>query len=91
MKKNSNHKINEFNIFNINVQVILTICTVVLFAMYFFNKEFLWLFEIFAGFTLLDLGYNNYKIYMKGKFITIVYTVTGIVSVILGILNVIGI
>lgn len=91
MKKNSNHKINEFNIFNINVQVILTICTVVLFIMYFFNKEFLWLFEMFTGFTLLDLGYNNYKIYMKGKFITIVYTVTGIVSVILGILNVIGI
>lgn len=91
MKKNSNHKINEFNIFNINVQVILTICTVVLFVMYFFNKEFLWLFEMFVGFTLLDLGYNNYKIYMKGKFITIVYTVTGIVSVILGILNVIGI
>ncbi len=91
MKKSSSHKINEFNIFNINVQVILTICTVVLFVMYFFNKEFLWLFEIFAGSTLLDLGYNNYKIYMKGKFITIVYTVTGIVSVILGILNVIGI
>ena len=91
MKKSSSHKINEFNIFNINVQVILTICTVVLFVMYFFNKEFLWLFEIFEGFTLLDFGYNNYKIYMKGKFITIVYTVTGIVSVILGILNVIGI
>ena len=52
MKKSSSHKINEFNIFNINVQVILTICTVVLFVMYFFNKEFLWLFEMFAGFIV---------------------------------------
>ncbi len=91
MKNSSSHKINEFNIFNVNVQVILTICAVVLFVMYFFNKEFLWLFEIFAGLTLIALGYNNYKIYKKGKFITIVYAVTGIVSVILGILNVIGI
>lgn len=88
MKKIS--KINEYNILYVNIQAILTICTCVLLVIYFFNNKVLWLLEIFGGLTLLMISFNNYIIYRKGKF-TVVYLVIGIITIIFGIVNLMGI
>ena len=88
MKKIS--KINEYNILYVNIQAILTICTCVLLVIYFFNNKALWLLEIFGGLTLLMMSFNNYIIYRKSKF-TVVYLVIGIITIIFGIVNLMGI
>lgn len=83
-------KINKSNIILVNIQIILTIVSVVVFVMYIFNKEMWNILQFCLGFTLLFLAYMNYKVY-KNKRYAIFYLIVGIVLIVFNILNMVGV
>ena len=53
-----------------------------------FNKKLLPVCTIFTALTLLVMGYNNYKVYKRKSF-TIIYTLVGLITLVVGIINLI--
>ena len=83
-------KIHRYNILFIDAQILLTIVTVILFVVYFFNNKIIGLLQLFLGLTLFSLSFNNYKIYNK-KNMTFIYLGVGLIVFILGILHLVGV
>ncbi len=84
------NKINRSNIFFVNIQIMLTVVSVVAFVMYLFNKDMWNILQFCLGFTLLFLAYMNYKVYEKKKH-SILYLIVGIMLVVFNILNMVGV
>ena len=83
-------KIHRYNIIFIDIQILLTIITFILFILYLFNNKLLGLLQLFLGITLFALSFNNYKIYNK-KNMTFIYLVVGIIVFVSGILHLVGV
>lgn len=71
------------------LQFILTIGLIIFGIVTIFNTDLLYIFEIFLGATLLVMGLNNFLIY-KRKYLTILYIIVGLGSIILAILKLLG-
>ena len=86
MKKN---KINQTNILFVDIQIFMTIASLVSFVMYLFNSKMLSIMCICFSLTLFVLAFNNYKIFKKKNY-TIVYLISGIGLLILSLFLIIG-
>lgn len=71
------------------LQFILTIGLIIFGIVTIFKTDLLYIFEIFLGATLLVMGLNNFLIY-KRKYLTILYIIVGLGSIILAILKLLG-
>lgn len=74
----------------LNIQFILSIITLILAIVYFFQKRVMFALQISLGLTMLITGVNNLMIY-KRKAFTILYFLLGIVLLVLAIINILGI
>lgn len=77
--------ITRFNIVFINIQLFLTFFTFGLFVWYIFDSSMIYLFQLFLGLTLLVMAYNNQIIYRRRR-ATILYSVIGVVLLILDLI-----
>lgn len=84
------NKINRNNIVLVNIQIILTIASVVAFVMYLFNKNMWYILQFTLGFTLLFLAFMNYKVYEKKNY-SFLYLVVGIILIVFNILSLVGV
>ena len=82
--------INEYNIFGLTVQAILTIVLIVVAIISIFNHSLLWLLEILMGLDLFIMGYNNHRVYRRMG-ATPLYLAVGAIMVVIGILTVLGV
>lgn len=93
-KKKSNdvqpRKITRFNIVFINIQLFLTFLTIGLFIWYIIDSDIIYLFQFFLGITLLVMAYNNQIIYRR-KLATVIYSVVGVILLILDLIMYIGV
>ena len=71
------------------LQFILTIGLIIFGIVTIFKTDLLYIFEIFLGATLLVMGLNNFLIY-KRKYLTILYIIVGLGSIMLAILKLLG-
>lgn len=89
-KSHSDKKIHSWNLFFVNLQVVLTILTIILFIVSIFNRSVLTILQLSLGIDLLVMAYNNQVIYQR-KRITILYVIVGVVLLILAALVLIGV
>ena len=87
-KKQQEKSINKLKVL-IVIQFLLTISVIFFGIITIFNTNLLYYFEILLGITLLVMGLNNYLIY-KRKNLTILYIIIGIGSIILALLEILG-
>ncbi len=73
--------INSLNIVFVDIQIVLTVLTVILAIVVLFYQDMMRVFQLSLGCCLLMMAYNNQKIY-KRKNITIIYVVVGIILLI---------
>ena len=71
------------------LQLFLTIVIIVFGIITIFKTELLYIFEILLGITLLVMGVNNFLIY-KRRNLTILYLIIGLGSIILAVLQLLG-
>ena len=77
--------ITRFNIVFINIQLFLTFFTIGLFIWYILDSSMIYLFQLFLGITLLVMAYNNQIIYRRRR-ATILYSIIGVVLLILDLI-----
>ncbi|MBQ2639785.1 MAG: hypothetical protein IJF92_03385 [Bacilli bacterium] len=84
MKKKSSNKneeqiskINGLNILFVDIQVVLTVMTLIVAILVLLGKVSFKMFELSLGLNLLSIAFNNYKIYKRSK-LTILYLILGI-------------
>ena len=71
------------------LQLFLTIVIIVFGIITIFKTELLYIFEILLGITLLVMGVNNFLIY-KRRNLTLLYLIIGLGSIILAVLQLLG-
>ena len=71
------------------LQFILTIGLIIFGIVTIFKTDLLYIFEIFLGVTLLVMGLNNFLIY-KRRNLTILYIIIGLGSIVLAVLQLLG-
>lgn len=81
LKKQVPEKITQFNLVFVDLQILITICTIVMAILYMFNKVPFKLFQLSLGLNLLMIAFNNYKIYKRSR-LTILYAVVGVIILI---------
>ena len=74
-------KITKFNLVFVDLQILITICTIVIAVLYMFNKVPFKLFQLSLGINLLMIAFNNYKIYKRSR-LTVLYAVVGVIILI---------
>lgn len=89
-KEEKSSTIHRFNIVFINIQLLLTVVTVVLGIWFIFDSKLMQVFQLFLGLDLLIMAYNNQIIYHRKK-ATVIYAVLGILLLILDLLMFIGV
>lgn len=72
------------------LQIIISVCCIVLLIMYFINNKYLPYLIMTLGVDLLVIGYNNMLFY-KRKNLTVSYMFFGVVLFIYGILKLLGV
>lgn len=84
MKKEKTNKI--INNILINLQVVCTVVAIILFIIFIFKRE-VWIYlGLLLGFSLFLMAYNNYVIYKK-KYMTIIFTIMGLLLVVYSIVR----
>lgn len=84
MKKEKANKV--INNILINLQVVCTIVAIILFIIFIFKRE-VWIYlGLLLGFSLFLMAYNNYVIYKK-KYMTIIFTIMGLLLVVYSIVK----
>ena len=84
MKKENTNKI--INSILINLQVVCTVVAIILFIIFIFKRE-VWIYlGLLLGFSLFLMAYNNYVIYKK-KYMTIIFTIMGLLLVVYSIVR----
>ena len=71
------------------LQLFLTIVIIVFGIITIFKTDLLYIFEILLGITLLVMGVNNFLIY-KRRNLTLLYLIIGLGSIILAVLQLLG-
>lgn len=89
-KNNKKSKINEYNIFSLNIQLFSTIAVIVLLILYLFKIVSLGVLEIVIGLTLLVISYNNYWVFRRKEY-TAIYIIVGSIVILVGILTIVGV
>lgn len=89
-KKKSGSIINKFNILFVDLQIVMTILTIIVFILFLFNSGLKMYLQLSLGVTLLVMAYNNQRIY-KRKGATIMYIIVGIALLVLDLLMLLGI
>lgn len=82
----SSLKITKFNIFFIDLQLVLTFFTLGLFIWYIVDSDMLNTFQLSLGITLLVMAYNNRIIYRRNK-ATVMYAAVGVILLVLCVLG----
>ncbi len=84
MKKEKTNKV--INNILINLQVVCTVVAIILFIIFIFKRE-VWIYlGLLLGFSLFLMAYNNYVIYKK-KYMTIIFTIMGLLLVVYSIVR----
>ena len=84
MKKEKTNKI--INSILLNLQVVCTVVAIILFIIFIFKRE-VWIYlGLLLGFSLFLMAYNNYVIYKK-KYMTIIFTIMGLLLVVYSIVR----
>ena len=73
----------------LNIQFFLSIITIVLVIVYFFNKSLMFALQISLGLTMIVTGVNNIKVY-KRKALTVFYFILGIALLVLAVITMLG-
>lgn len=90
-KISSNKKNNKTNsLVPLFLQAIFSIITLILVIVYFLNESTVGLLQMSLGFTLIIMGYNNYKVYHR-PFLTLIYFVVGLLLFSFSIMTIMGI
>lgn len=82
-------KLSQTDLILLNIQLLMSICTLVVGILYFIKNNMLFWLQLSLGITMLTMGINNLKIY-KRKSVTIMYFLLGILLVVLAVLTKIG-
>lgn len=82
-------KLSQTDLILLNIQLLMSICTLVVGILYFIKNNMLFWLQLSLGITMLIMGINNLKIY-KRKSVTIMYFLLGILLVVLAVLTKIG-
>ena len=82
-------KLSQVDLILLNLQLIMSLCTLVVGVMFFFKNNMLFWLQLSLGITMLTMGVNNLKIY-KRKSVTIMYFLLGVLLVVLAVLTKIG-
>jgi len=90
MKDKDKSKINNKNIFFVDLQLFFTIVTIILLIWFFFNQSIVIYVELFLGLSLISMGINNHLIY-KRKYFTVIYFLLGVVVLLNTILSFLGV
>ena len=70
----------------INIQVVCIVVAIILFIIFIFKRE-VWIYlGLLLGFSLFLMAYNNYVIYKK-KYMTIIFTIMGLLLVVYSIVR----
>lgn len=91
--KNKNEvkvKINEYNILYINLQIILTLTSIILLIISIFNSVIFKYFFLSIGFTLISIGLSNKYVYMKDDMVKNNF-ISGILVIIFSLLKIFGV
>ena len=83
-------KINEYNILYINLQLITTFVSFILFIIGIFNNSVLKYFFLSIGFTLISIGLSNKYVYMKDNMIKSNF-ISGLLIVVFSLLKIFGV
>lgn len=84
-----NKKKEELNVFNQTSMLIQIVCAIIIMleaVLSVIDDSFSSCVQMLVGVTLMVMAYNNHKIY-KRKYLTLVYTIFGLVSLTIGIIN----
>lgn len=84
MKKEKTNKV--INNILINLQVVCTVLAIILFIIFIFKREIWTYLGLLLGFSLFLMAYNNYVIYKK-KYMTIIFTIMGLLLVVYSIVR----
>ena len=82
-------KLSQTDLILLNIQLLMSICTLVVGILYFIKNNMLFWLQLSLGITMLTMGVNNLKIY-KRKSVTIMYFLLGVLLVVLAVLTKIG-
>ena len=82
-------KLSQVDLILLNLQLIMSLCTLVVGVMFFFKNNMLFWLQLSLGITMLTMGVNNLKIY-KRKSVTIMYFLIGVLLIVLAVLTKIG-
>ena len=89
--KNTNKvKINDYNILYINLQIILTLTSIILLIISIFNSFIFKYFFLSIGFTLISIGLSNKYVYMKDDMVKNNF-ISGILVIIFSLLKIFGV
>ena len=83
-------KINEYNILYINLQLLLTITSIILLIVSIFNSSFFKYFFLSTGFTLISIGLSNKYVYMKEDMVKNNF-ISGILVIVFSLLKIFGV
>ena len=83
-------KINEYNILYINLQIILTLTSIILLIISIFNSFIFKYFFLSIGFTLISIGLSNKYVYMKDDMVKNNF-ISGILVIIFSLLKIFGV
>ena len=83
-------KINEYNILYINLQIILTLTSIILLIISIFNSSIFKYFFLSIGFTLISIGLSNKFVYMKEDMVKNNF-ISGILVIIFSLLKIFGV
>lgn len=82
--------INRFNIFFVDLQIVLTILTFIVFVMFIFNFSLWTYLQLSLGCSLIVMAINNQIIYKRKK-MTLLYGLVGLILLILDLLVLLGV
>ena len=84
------NKIHDYNIIYFNLQLIMSIITLILFVWYLFNKKIIIILRFCVGLTLVCVSLSDFKIYHKNKmgWITLIF---GLLIIVYACIKVLGV
>ena len=77
-KNNENKQLTKVDILFVDIQVVVTILTIIIAILFMFDKASFKLFELSLGVNLLLIAFNNHKIYKRSR-LTWLYAIVGII------------
>ncbi|MBR2246251.1 MAG: hypothetical protein IKG58_00265 [Bacilli bacterium] len=76
-KDNKKKEITKTDMLFVDIQIVVTLLTIIIAILFVLNKASFKLFELSLGVNLLIIAFNNYKVYKRSK-LTVLYILVGI-------------